>query len=191
MLGLPCSYFALVIGGRAGVMQIAFGDCQQDKLRLSVPTIQAPNDGYFPPPTSLSVDFVEATPEEFLEIADPRNVNWELFVARRLAAQYTPSFPHLQRVNRWRSLLPPNFTESDIALVYRHDPTEVRLLDVQVTFPDTAQMSKEDLLTLVNGKLHSAHSFVVARMRAGYAGIHAAVLGSTVPPANSYPAALQ
>ena len=83
MLGLPCSYFALVIGGRAGVMQIAFGDCQQDKLRLSVPTIQAPNDGYFPPPTSLSVDFVKATPEEFLEIADPRNVtgNCSLLVA--------------------------------------------------------------------------------------------------------------
>ena len=197
LLGLPWSYFALVICGRAGVIQITIGKCghglrpvddptpdmvdvmlevwsgkrpikfgfshhgtwavafcnETDKCRLPVPDLPAPADDYLPPPTAFPVDFVEATPEGFLEIADPRNAEWEEFVARRLAAMYRPAFPHLHRADRWGDLLPPRFTDSDVSLVYRHDPNAVCLTDTQLTFTSLAQMSKDDLLMIVKGKL--------------------------------------
>ena len=138
-----------------GTWAVAF--CSEtDKRRLSVPTIAAPDTNYLPPPTSLPVDFIEATPEHFVEIADPRNANWELFVARRLAAEYRPAFPHLRCGVRWCSLLPPKFTESDVELVYRPNSNVVSLPDAKVFFPNIAKMSKEDLLTLVKGKLRCA-----------------------------------
>ena len=70
-----------------GTWAVVFCDVS-DKLRLPVPAIDPPADDYLPPPTSLPVEFVKAVPEAFIEVGDPRNANWELFVARRLAVTY-------------------------------------------------------------------------------------------------------
>ena len=92
----PCSHLTpdtidIVMDIWSGQHGISFGFSEEgtwcatfcedrDPLRIPAPTIPQPPYDYLPPPKALPVTFVERAPIEFVEVADPRNANWEEFV---------------------------------------------------------------------------------------------------------------
>ena len=128
-----------------------------------------------PAPKSLPVSFVKTKPVEFADAADPRNANWEEFVARCWAAHYTPTCPPLRSADRWGRLLPPNTFWVQRSLCRNNQ-----------------KLSSKQLLLLINGKLRYKMRQVVElhkHLCSSYARESAGASGCSVLSASTYAAA--
>ena len=87
---------------------------------LPVPSLPVPTATALLPKTVKPVSFSYFTdvPVRFRDIYNLRTVDWPQFVEDRIQALYRPMLPHLHAVDRWMPLLPDDFHDPTVTMIY-------------------------------------------------------------------------